>query len=179
MAEAAASSPSRLARIIQPMVADGLVTREAAADDGRASVVALTDEGLDRLAQAWPAHLAGVRALVIDHIDPAELADFSRGYGAVVGRHHEGVRRGMAGPDKHLLLPQVGGARRPRPAHPLRPGGRAGHRVGRGAGGYRRGRAAQAATAGAGAVRLPSQSGVRCGWGRRARGRRGCANGRW
>lgn len=84
LAEAAASSPSRLARIIQPMVADGLVTREAAADDGRASVVALTDEGLDRLAQAWPAHLAGVRALVIDHIDPAELADFSPGYGAVL-----------------------------------------------------------------------------------------------
>lgn len=78
LAEAAAISPSRMTRIVQGMTADGLVTRRVVPGDARASLATLTDLGLQRLAEVWPHHLAGVRALVMDHIDPADLGDFNR-----------------------------------------------------------------------------------------------------
>jgi DNA-binding MarR family transcriptional regulator len=78
LAEAASMSPSRMTRIIQSMITEGLVTRQVVPGDRRASLATLTDAGLQRLQEAWPAHLAGVRALVMDHIDPADRADFNR-----------------------------------------------------------------------------------------------------
>lgn len=78
LAQAASISPSRMTRIIQSMVAEGFVARKDVAGDGRASLATLTDAGRQRLEAAWPAHLAGVRALVLDHIEPADLTDFNR-----------------------------------------------------------------------------------------------------
>jgi len=78
LAEASAISPSRMTRIVQAMVIEGLVTRQEAPGDRRASLATLTDAGLQRLQDAWPAHLAGVRALVMNNIDPHDLADFNR-----------------------------------------------------------------------------------------------------
>ncbi len=78
LAEAASISPSRMTRIVQAMTTEGLVTRRAVPGDGRASLATLTDAGLRRLEKAWPAHLAGVRTILLDHIDPAELATFHR-----------------------------------------------------------------------------------------------------
>ena len=75
LAEAASVSPSRMTSIVQFMVGLGLVTRRQLVGDGRASLAALTDSGLQRLQEVWPAHLAGVRALVLDHVDPANLGD--------------------------------------------------------------------------------------------------------
>jgi DNA-binding MarR family transcriptional regulator len=78
LADAVAISPSRMTRIVQSMDAEGLVTRQPAPGDGRASLAILTGKGLRRLQEAWPAHLAGVRALVMDHIDPADEPDLDR-----------------------------------------------------------------------------------------------------
>lgn len=78
LAEASSVSPSRMTRIIQSMITEGLVARGAVPGDGRASLVTLTDGGLRRLEDAWPAHLAGVRSLVMDHLDPDDLDDFHR-----------------------------------------------------------------------------------------------------
>lgn len=78
LAQAVAISPSRMTRIVQSMTIDGLLTRAVAADDARASLATLTDTGLQQLRSAWPAHLAGVRDLVLDHIDPDDLTDFHR-----------------------------------------------------------------------------------------------------
>lgn len=78
LAQAASISPSRITRIIQSMVSEGLITREVVAGDGRASLATVTDEGLQRLRGAWPAHLAGVRELVLDHVPAGELAAFNR-----------------------------------------------------------------------------------------------------
>jgi DNA-binding MarR family transcriptional regulator len=78
LAAAASISPSRMTRIVQGMTADGLVTRQVVAGDARASLATLTEEGLQRLREAWPAHLAGVRALVMDHIDADDLTAFNR-----------------------------------------------------------------------------------------------------
>ena len=46
--------------------------------DGRAGLATLTEAGLQRPQGAWPAHLAGVRALAFDYIEPDDLADFNR-----------------------------------------------------------------------------------------------------
>jgi len=78
LAGAASISPSRMTRIVASMVTGGLVTRQEVPLDRRASLATLTDAGLLRLRDAWPAHLAGVRALVIDHIAPDDLAEFNR-----------------------------------------------------------------------------------------------------
>jgi DNA-binding MarR family transcriptional regulator len=78
LAEAVSISPSRMTRIIQSMVGEGLVNRQVAPSDGRASLATLTEKGLHRLQDAWPAHLAGARRLVMDHLDPRDLADFNR-----------------------------------------------------------------------------------------------------
>jgi len=59
-------------------MSEGLVTRQMAPSDGRASLATLTEKGLHRLQDAWPAHLAGARRLVMDHLDPRDLADFNR-----------------------------------------------------------------------------------------------------
>jgi DNA-binding MarR family transcriptional regulator len=78
LAEAASVSPSRMTRIVQAMVRDGLVTRHTAKGDARSSVAKITPSGMRRLRAAWPAHVQGVRALVFDHLDPAEVADLHR-----------------------------------------------------------------------------------------------------
>ena len=66
-------SPSRMTRLVAGLESDGLVRRCASSDDGRAWVAHLTDAGLDRLREAWPGHLAGVRRLVFDQLTADEL----------------------------------------------------------------------------------------------------------
>lgn len=78
LAERVAISPSRMTRVVDALEADGLVTREEDPGDLRISYAELTDAGLERLREAWPAHLAGARRLVIDHIAPSELRELTR-----------------------------------------------------------------------------------------------------
>lgn len=66
-------SRSGLTRLVDRLVADGLVRREPCASDARGLNAVLTDEGYQRLRAAWPTHLAGVRATVIDRLSPREL----------------------------------------------------------------------------------------------------------
>ncbi|NIZ90790.1 MarR family winged helix-turn-helix transcriptional regulator [Kineococcus rubinsiae] len=73
LAEAASISPSRMTRVAQSMAQDGLVVRNPDPSDARAALLTLTDEGRERLEEAWPAHLAGVRALVMDHLGAEDL----------------------------------------------------------------------------------------------------------
>lgn len=87
-------SPSRMSRIVQSLQAEGLVDRVGSAADGRSSQAVLTDVGLHRLQQAWPIHLASVRTLVLDQLDPAHLTEI----GAVVRRIAEAA--GLAGADR-------------------------------------------------------------------------------
>lgn len=52
----------------------GLVTRGTSPDDDRAVLLGLTAEGQALLAKVMPAHIALVRELFIDRIDPGDLA---------------------------------------------------------------------------------------------------------
>ena len=88
-------SASRTTRLVDDLQARGLVTKRASAADRRSNLAELTAQGLAKLKAAWPAHLASVRSLVIDHIDPAGLAKAAEALQAVAD-HLEEDRAGAA-----------------------------------------------------------------------------------
>lgn len=67
-------SRSRLSHHTARMRSRGLVDREADPTDARGCVLHLTDTGFAVLAEAAPRHVASVRARLLDHLTPAELA---------------------------------------------------------------------------------------------------------
>ena len=64
---------SRASHHVGRMVGRGLVTKEKCASDGRGSYVVVTDEGRRAIDAAAPGHVAAVRRLVIDRLDPDQL----------------------------------------------------------------------------------------------------------
>jgi DNA-binding MarR family transcriptional regulator len=71
-------SPSRISRLVDELVSDGLVCRARSATDGRVQIAVLTDAGLARLKAAYPAHLASVRRNVVDHLSGLDLDALAR-----------------------------------------------------------------------------------------------------
>jgi len=88
MAELAASishSRSRVTHTISRLERGGLVARTACATDGRGVVACLTEQGLARLVQAAPTHVAGVRHCLVDLVDPEDLEALGRVFAATAG----------------------------------------------------------------------------------------------
>jgi DNA-binding MarR family transcriptional regulator len=69
---------SRLSHQIARMVKRGLVAREECAEDGRGAFVVITPAGRETIEAASPKHVAAVRRLVVDVLDPDELAALGR-----------------------------------------------------------------------------------------------------
>src|ERR687890_2077994 len=65
-------SRSGLTRLVDRLVALGLVVRNACADDGRGSYAELTPAGLERLEAARQTHLRGVRTFFLDKLTDAD-----------------------------------------------------------------------------------------------------------
>ncbi len=78
LATRAFSSRSGMTRRIDRLVSEGLVCRTGTELDARSVVVSLTEEGLERLRQAVPVHLAGVRDRFVDRLTDDELAMLER-----------------------------------------------------------------------------------------------------
>lgn len=78
-------SRSGISRMVDRLERDGYVRREACAPDGRGSYAVLTDEGLQRVQVALPAHLASVAEHFMDHVGTADEAAVIRVLGAVAG----------------------------------------------------------------------------------------------
>ncbi len=74
LARIAGLSPSRLSHAIDALAARGWVTRTTCESDRRAQHPVLTDAGREALRTAAPAHVAQVRALVLDRLDDAQRA---------------------------------------------------------------------------------------------------------
>jgi DNA-binding MarR family transcriptional regulator len=74
LAAQAYSSRSGMTRRIDRLVDEGLVTRANSDVDGRGVVVALTDAGVARLAEAAPVHLRQVRELFVAKLTDVELS---------------------------------------------------------------------------------------------------------
>lgn len=78
-------SRSGITRLVDRLVADGMVERLACTTDARGAEAILTSRGVDRLRSAAGTHLAGVRRYFLDVVDPADLGAIERGLGEVIG----------------------------------------------------------------------------------------------
>jgi len=78
LAAQAYSSRSGMTRRIDRLVDEGLVTRANTDADGRGVVVALTEAGVARLAEAVPVHLRRVSELFVEKLTHNELATLAR-----------------------------------------------------------------------------------------------------
>jgi DNA-binding MarR family transcriptional regulator len=71
-------SRSGVTRLVDRLVADGLVERVLCDDDRRGQWAALTDAGRRRLREAAPVHLRGVTTHFLDRLSADELARLER-----------------------------------------------------------------------------------------------------
>ncbi|WP_425565211.1 MarR family winged helix-turn-helix transcriptional regulator [Saccharopolyspora taberi] len=67
-----AHSKSRISHQIRRLEAADLVRRQECPNDGRGVLAILTEEGAQRLRDAAPTHVAGVREHMIDQLEPEE-----------------------------------------------------------------------------------------------------------
>jgi DNA-binding MarR family transcriptional regulator len=74
LAAKAFSSRSAMTRRVDRLVEEGLVGRTSSDADGRGVVIAVTETGMARLAEAMPVHLEGVSKLFLERLDDRELA---------------------------------------------------------------------------------------------------------
>jgi DNA-binding MarR family transcriptional regulator len=83
LANRAYLSGSRTTRLVDELIADGLVAKERNAEDGRGFDVTLAEEGLAALQRAYPVHLRSVRARVLNHVDRSTLPCFAKAVSAI------------------------------------------------------------------------------------------------
>src|SRR5216117_1739657 len=74
LADRALISRSGMSRRVARLADEGLVRRDKAGTDGRGVVVALTEAGIARLAEAAPIHVGGISKLFVAKLDDQELA---------------------------------------------------------------------------------------------------------
>jgi DNA-binding MarR family transcriptional regulator len=77
-------SRSGITRLVDRLVAAGMVERTTCSTDARGAEAALTPAGLERLRAASVTHLAGVGRLFLDPIDATDRASLQRGLDAVL-----------------------------------------------------------------------------------------------
>jgi DNA-binding MarR family transcriptional regulator len=78
LAERVLLSRSGVSRLVDRLVAEGLVTREPFPGDARGLYTVLTDAGLQRLRRAAPVHLAGIQEYWLSRFTDAELIELGK-----------------------------------------------------------------------------------------------------
>ena len=86
LADALAHSRSRVTHTVSRMEKAHLVQRTTSPEDGRGIVCEMTDDGLDLLRRAAEVHVRGVRAHLVDLVDPDDLRAVARVFDAVSDR---------------------------------------------------------------------------------------------
>ena len=76
----------RLSRVVTRLESADFVKRSPCAEDRRATNVALTDAGWNKVVDAAPGHVAAVRSLVIDVLTPTQIYGLTEALGAVLKR---------------------------------------------------------------------------------------------
>jgi DNA-binding MarR family transcriptional regulator len=79
-------SKSGVTRLIDRLVADGLVERDTCMTDARGAEAVLTAAGLERLRAASSTHLRGIADHFLDVLDPGQLAEIGRAMQTVASR---------------------------------------------------------------------------------------------
>lgn len=107
LAERVVLSKSGITRLIDRLVADGLVERSSCVSDARGAEAVLTDAGLVRLRSASRTHLRGIADHFIDVLDEDQLEAVEAAMQAVADRAGAGVtdpgRCLPAGPHHHPI----------------------------------------------------------------------------
>jgi DNA-binding MarR family transcriptional regulator len=80
------ASLSRLSHLVRRLESWGLVRRQPDPTDGRFTNAVLTDAGYAKLVASAPAHVAAVRALVIDEFGTKDLAQLATASQRIVAR---------------------------------------------------------------------------------------------
>lgn len=93
LADAVLLSRSGLTRLVERLERNGLATRRRAPEDARATIASITDDGLQRLAEATPTHLAGVRRLFLEPLGEPRARSLAAAWRALVGRRPDQTRR--------------------------------------------------------------------------------------
>ena len=73
LAESTMLTRSGITRLIDGLVAGGLIDRVACPDDARVSYAKLTDAGYQKLREAGCTHVASVRRLFLEHFGEEEI----------------------------------------------------------------------------------------------------------
>ncbi len=81
---------SGITRLVDGLVAQGLVERVACKSDARISYARLTDAGYEKLANAGATHVAGIQRLFLEHFSPAELDQLAGLLGRLPGALPDG-----------------------------------------------------------------------------------------
>jgi DNA-binding MarR family transcriptional regulator len=76
---------SRLSHHLARMQRRGLVTREDCDDDGRGTFIVVTEAGRAAITAAAPGHVAAVRRLFFDHLDPEQTRTVEQLGNSVLG----------------------------------------------------------------------------------------------
>ncbi len=79
-------SRTRVSRLVEELSRSGLVCREGDTDDRRSAFAVLTETGRQRLRDAAPTYMAGIREHFTRHLGPDELSTV----GDALWRVHEG-----------------------------------------------------------------------------------------
>jgi DNA-binding MarR family transcriptional regulator len=73
LAERVLLTPSGITRLLEGLERAGYVGRATCESDARVAYAVLTDEGHDKLREAAPTHVGGIRELFGERLTPAEL----------------------------------------------------------------------------------------------------------
>ena len=87
LAEKTRLTRSGITRLIDGLVAAGLIERASCPEDARISYASLTDAGYEKLRQAGCSHIASVRRLFHAHFSAEELEQLASLLGRLPGAH--------------------------------------------------------------------------------------------
>ena len=73
LAESTMLTRSGITRLIDGLVANGLIERVSCSADARVSYARLTDSGYEKLREAGCTHIAGIQRLFLEHFSTEEL----------------------------------------------------------------------------------------------------------
>jgi DNA-binding MarR family transcriptional regulator len=76
---------SGITRLVDGLVASGLIERVACNDDARISYARLTDLGYERLREAGCTHIASIQRLFLEHFSPPEIEQLASLLGRLPG----------------------------------------------------------------------------------------------
>jgi DNA-binding MarR family transcriptional regulator len=90
LAESTMLTRSGITRLVDGLVAAGLIERASCPNDARVSYAQLTDEGYDKLREAGRTHVASIRRLFLDHFSPEEVEQLASLLGRLPGAQSAG-----------------------------------------------------------------------------------------